>query len=199
MSGTRYAIAGGLAVLLGLLGTGCGARAMKSVAPTEAALQPSATEAVIIFMRPGTTGQMYSSALFELRPDSERFIGILKSGTRLPYRVAPGRTRFMVVNTGGEDQFMDAELAGGKTYYAAVAHESIGARFAYVLKPVKVEDQQRAEFRACAMQCEWVENTGRSEAWARQHREDIAKRKVRFLPMWESRPNRPALNAADGR
>jgi hypothetical protein len=171
---------------------------MRAVPPGQVVVQPSANEAVVVFMRPVPTGEIYSSSLFELRSDGDRFIGILTSGTRLLYCTAPGRTRFMLVNTGGSDHFMDAELEAGKTYYATVNFGDATGRSTYVLKPVRIGDQQSPEFKTCAAQCVWVQNTEKSEAWGQRHRVEIAKRKARSLPAWEAQADRPMLNAADG-
>lgn len=183
-------------VVLGVLAVGCGTRGMRAV-PQASVPPPGPSESVIVFMRPSPIGEMTSTSVFDLRPDGDRFVGILRAHTRLAYRATPGRTRFMLITTGGTDQFMDAELAGGKTYYAVVTYENGIA--SYVLKPVRPADQDGAEFKSCLAQCAWVENTEKSEAWGRNHLRDLPRRKARFLPAWEARIPRPTLTAADGR
>jgi hypothetical protein len=93
---------------------------------------------------------------------------------------------------------MDAELAGGRTYYAAVSYEAVGNISAYVLKPVRV-NQETAEVKDCLARCEWVENTEKSEAWGRNQLRNLSRRKAQYLPTWEARTPRPSLEPADGR
>jgi hypothetical protein len=193
---TRLVVAAGVLLLPAVLATGCGSKGMRAISAGQSAIQPTANDAVVVFMRPSPVGDIYSSSLFELGPQGDRFIGIITSGTRLAYRANPGRTRFMIVNTGGGDQFMDAELAGGKTYYAMVNYESIGSRSTYVLKPA---DQHSADFKACSTQCVWSVNTPKSDEWGRRHQAEVAKRKTQSLPAWEAQPNRATLTLSDGR
>lgn len=182
---------------LGLLTAACGSRGMRTV-PQVTIAPPAANEAVIVFMRPSSVGEMYSTSLFELRPEGDRFVGILKGDSRLAYRAKPGRTRFMVVSAGGSDHFMDAEFSGGKTYYAVIEYGPSGSSVQYVLRPVRIADQEAEEFKRCAAQCAWTENTAKSEAWGRNHMAEIGRRKARSLPVWQSQPNRQALTSADG-
>jgi hypothetical protein len=194
---SRWGVWTGL-VVLAVLGAGCGSRGMRTVSQTTVA-PPGPNEAVVVFMRPLLGGDTYSTSVFDLRPDGDRFVGILRSQTRLAYRTTPGRTRFMLIATGGRDQFMDAELAGGKTYFATVTYEAVGNVTAYVLKPVRGAGPDSKEFTSCQAQCAWVENTERSEAWGRNRLRELPQRKARYLPEWEALGPRPALTAADGR
>ena len=196
MTSNRVRVCLGIIALVAL-SAGCGTRGMRPVSqPTIA--PPGPDEVVVVFMRPSIVGGTYSTSIFDLRPDGDRFVGILQTQTRLVYRAAPGRTRFMLVATGGNDQFMDADLAGGKTYYAAVGYETVGNISAYVLKPVRA-DRETREVKDCLERCAWVENTEKSEAWGRNHLRDLSKRKAQYLPAWEARTPRPALGPADGR
>ena len=197
MSGRHAVIWLGIIGLTGLA-TACGTRGMRTVAqPT--ITPPGPSEVVIVFMRPSPIGETYSTSVFDLRPDGDRFVGILRANTRFAYRTTPGRTRFMLVTTGAGDQFMDAELAGGKTYYAMVNYENVGNTLGYVLKPVRGADAESADVKRCQSQCAWIENTEKSEAWGRNHLRDLPRRKAKSLPEWEARTPRPALTAADGR
>ena len=196
MRGKRWSRWVGI-VVLAVLAAGCGTRGMRPVAQTTVA-PPGPSEAVVVFMRPLLVGDTYSTSVFDLRPDGDRFVAILRAQTRFAYRTAPGRTRFMLITTGGTDQFMDAELAGGKTYYVTVAYEAVGNTSSYVLKPLRTGPDS-PEFKNCQAQCEWVENTERSETWGRNRLRELPQRKARYLPAWEARAPRPALTAADGR
>ncbi len=193
----RCGVWAGIIVLV-VLAAGCGSRGMRTV-PQATVAPPGPDEAVVVFVRPLLGGDTYSTSVFDLRPDGDRFVGILRSQSRFAYRTTPGRTRFMLIATGGTDQFMDAELAGGKTYYVTVAYETVGNVQAYVLKPVRGAGLESPAFKNCQAQCAWIENTEKSEAWGRNHLRDLPKRKARYMPAWEAQGQRPALMAADGR
>jgi hypothetical protein len=186
-------------VVLALLAGACGRTAGMQAVPQITVAPPGPGEAVVVFMRPSNVGEMYSTSVFELRSDGDRFVGILRGQTRSVHRMSPGRTRFMLVVAGGWDHYMDADLAGGKTYYAAIGYDRIGDRSGYVLRPVRLADQEGAEFKACMSSCTWVENTEKSEAWGRNHLRELPRRKAQTLASWEALSSRPMLTAADGR
>jgi hypothetical protein len=197
MNGRRFGACATLLIVLGLAAA-CGRTGGMQTVPQATVAPPGAAEAVVVFMRPAlATG--YSTSVFELRPDGDRFIGILRPDTRLAYRTTPGRTRFMLVTTGGWDDFMDAELAGGKTYAAVVTYVTSGGQAGYRLRPVRRADYERDDVKACMTGCAWVENTAKSEAWGKNHLPEIARRKAKSLPEWQAVANRPSLTPADGR
>jgi hypothetical protein len=195
----RTRVAGWLGIIAwAVLAGGCGTRGMR-VVPQATVSPPGSTEAVVVFMRPAFISETYSTSVFDLRPEGDRFVAIVRAQTRFAYRTAPGRTRFMLVSTGRPDQFMDADLAPGKTYYASITHEVVDSATTYVLRPVRGGDLENAEIKACLTECAWVENTEKSDAWGRAQLRNLAQRKARSLPAWEARNPRPALTAADGR
>jgi len=180
-----------LAVLLG----GCyPLRGMRAVPAEQVSLSPPPGQAAVVFMR--STGGSISTSLFELREPPDRFIGILVADTRLMHLVAPGRTRFMLV--GGSASFLDADLVAGKTYHVGIAQGDLGEG-QFALRPLRSDDLQRREWRQCSASCVWIENTERSQEWARRQSSSIQRKKEHDLPKWERRADRPALNATDGR
>jgi len=161
-------------------------------APDGARLTPTADQATIVFVRPARTAT--TTSLFELRGSEQRFIGLLVTDTRLVYRTAPGRTRFMVIGLSAD--FLDAELEAGKTYQVAVLLGQGTEQF-FVLRPIRPGAPQSAAVQYCLTSCTWVENTERSEAW-RAARRPASSEKGAYLPAWEGQPNRPTLVAKDG-
>jgi hypothetical protein len=186
---------GSACLVLALVLAGClSHRGMREVAPDAVRLAPAADQATIIFLRPARAGT--TTSLFELRGSEQRFIGLLVSDTRLVYRTAPGRTRFMVIGLSAD--FLDADLAAGKTYQVAVLLGQGPSEQFFVLRPVRPGMPQAAAVQYCQSSCTWLENTERSEAWARREASSIQRKKARYLPAWEGQPNRPMLLANDG-
>jgi hypothetical protein len=185
-------------VVLGLVIAGCGQRALRGMQALPAdrvSVKPAADQAAVVFLRSARTGT--TTSLWELRtPQENKFIGLLVDDTRLIYLTAPGRTRFMVV--GLSANFLDAELQAGKTYHVAVIFGD-SAQEHFRLRPLRPAEEPPASIKACLESCKWVENGDRSQAWAREHANSVQRKKMQYLSMWESRPNRPVLLATDGR
>ena len=191
---TRARVGCAVLVVVGLAVGGCvPLRGMRQVPAERVGVKPPADQAAIIFMRAARTGT--TTSLFELRGSQDRFIGLLVPDTRLVHLTAPGRTRFMVI--GRHASFLDAELEAGKTYDVAVL-DGPDVEEPFVLRPVAPADA-RPVIQYCFASCAWVENTEKSEEWARKQWTSIQRKKAQDLPKWESRPNRPMLKAADGR
>jgi hypothetical protein len=187
------------AALLATLAGGCAnqLRGMRELPAAQVSLRPPADRAAVVFLRPSTSTGAHSASLFELRAGAEdRFIGILVAETQLVDHVAPGRTRFMVLGRGAE--FLDADLAAGKTYVVALLPPPAGTSDSFfALVPVRGNDQSAA-IRECRQSCLWVENTERSHAWSKRTWPSIQHKKATYLPRWEARRDRHALRATDG-
>jgi predicted small lipoprotein YifL len=182
-------------VVLVVVVAGCGLKGMREVPAHRAAVTAPADKAAIVFMRSAATAA--TTSLFELQSSEQpRFIGLLVQNTRMVYLTAPGRTRFMVV--GRSASFLDADLQAGKTYEVAIVLGD-GVEEHFRLVPASRAGADSRAVEDCRATCKWVENTDRSEAWARGQASSIQRKKAEYLPKWERRPNRPTLSASAGR
>lgn len=165
-----------------------------STAPTAAV-----AESKIVFMRPHAFGGAIQASVFDVTGSGgAKFIGIIQMHTQLSYPVRPGRYTFMVV--GESADFMEAEISGGKSYYALVIARpgAWKARFSFV--PVR-ENEKRVEQWEGSLRP--VVSTPRSDAWARQNASSIENKRSRYYAEWSSKPEAQrasqTLNAEDGR
>jgi hypothetical protein len=109
-------------IILGLVGmmvlAGCAGPKSRMAVLSEppAAATPQSDKATIIFYRSHSDSELISAAVFDVSMEPPRLVGILSSRMKFAYVAEPGIRHFMVVNQAAD--FMDAELAAGKTYYA---------------------------------------------------------------------------------
>lgn len=112
------------------------------------AVSADAGSALVVFMRPSAFGGAIQSSVCRVDDDmhDQEFIGIVSSGTKIGYRARPERHLFMVIAENAD--FMDAELAPGKTYHVLVSPR-IGiwkARFS--LLPIHNDPQAKYSLRS---------------------------------------------------
>lgn len=176
-----------LAILVAWL-AGCSAAAaasstMRDAAPTR---PPGPDEAKIVFYRPGkllgnqTTWRIY---------DGETLAGVIENGASFEHRCPPGRHLFLAVP--GTEPAVDADLAGGKTYYVRV-NAKTGHDVSAELVPLTREDR---EFEACA--CRELSRERITEDYLAQYRKYVATWKAH----WEGPGSKQCqrLRPEDGR
>ena len=180
-----------LVVLVSVL-TGCGGlRGMRTVPAGQTVnTTPPPGKVAVVFMRPQAPG--HTASVFEVKKDTNVFVGHVLTGTKVLYITDPGTTRFLVSGQGGD--LMDAQLEAGRTYYVLVAP---GFSSAYSLRPVTKADN--ASFRNWFNACGWIEMGEEPQRWARQHAQQIEARRQAITPKWEAKPDRPTLRAGDYR
>jgi hypothetical protein len=171
---------------------------MREMADTEVpALAPPSGKAMVVFMRPSGLGFAIASSVYELRSEGDVFVGIVPAKRKLAFVTDPGTTRFMVVSEAAD--FMAADLEAGKTYYALVTPRMGVWKARFSLRPVTADELKGTQFGDWEADCRWIENTSASQAWAKQHWDDIQSKKVEYLQKWEPRTDKPTLHASDGR
>jgi hypothetical protein len=171
--------------------TGCaGLRGMQEIPSAHSVdTVPPPGKAAVVFMRPSIPG--YTASIFELKSDTNFFAGHVPPFKKLLYVTDPGMTRFLVSGQGAD--FMDAQLASGKTYYVLVVSAGTG----FSLRPVTKADGK--DFPYWFRECSWVRVGPEAEAWARQRATQIDARRRVSMPRWEAKPDRAVLRPEDSR
>lgn len=189
---------------LALLSTGCASSKMKesSVQQLE---KPTMDEAHIVFIRASMFGGAIQSSLFEAKENDVHFIGILSAGKKVAYSVPPGKHTFMVVSEAAD--FMEANVEGGKTYYAMVTPRMGAWKARFSLFPVKNSESgdfqlHSSKFQGWLSSTELTENTEASRKWAEESKPSILKKKASYTKVWktksESEIAERTLNPEDG-
>lgn len=184
-------------VLLALLLGGCAGHSdyMASVPAEKANYAPMADKAMIVFMRPSGLGFAVQSSVFDVTNGAPEFIAIVPAKKKVAHEIAPGKYRFMVI--GENADFMDAELAAGKTYYAVVAPGMGMWKARFYFEPVRMAGASN-DLTGWLADCEWVESTSQALDWSRGNMPSIQEKKSDYLPDWMNGKDKSVLAVADG-
>ena len=165
---------------------------------------PSADASRIVFLRPSHWGGAIQTSLYDVSGPSPEFIGVLSAGKKIVHDISPGAHRFMVVSENAD--FMEAQLAPGRTYYAVVGYRVGFWNGRFPLWPVKADADAPYSLQDDDFQ-EWVEaesvvKTARADEWARDELVEVQSKYDAYLPVWQQKSpeDRAArtLDEADG-
>lgn len=188
-------------LILGLLLSGCAGSIvnMREVPPDKAVTGPEQGKAMVVFMRPSGLGFAISSSVFEVKGDTPTLVGIVAAKAKVAYQVEPGKHLFMVVSESAD--FMSADLAANKTYYALVTPRMGMWKARFSLKPVHADKLNSSEFSGWLADCKWVEKSPESDAWANNNMPDIKAKRAKYYDVWVNKPEdgRPRLLPEDGK
>ncbi len=158
---------------------GCATTEHMTALEGEAKLAPDPGKSMVVFMRPSSFGGAILSTVY----DGMDYIGTVPANTRFSYQTDPGEHMFMVI--GESADFMKADLAPDKTYYARVAAR-MGvwkARFSFI--PYNGESEEELQ--------EWINGTKpmemneKGKTWAEQNAPSIQEKHDKYLPEWEQK------------
>ena len=172
-----------------LLASGCASPLMVD-SPQQTLVAPTDEQAQVVFMRSSSFGGAIQSTLFDISDDETKFIGILSTGKKIAYTVDPGKRVFMVVSEAAD--FMEANLDGGKTYYAMVTARFGVWRARFSLKPVRNRrhgefQYQSSSFQGWLKSTEFAENSPASHAWAASNLPDVISKRVKYWEKWQQK------------
>ena len=171
---------------------------MKPAVGDAASYTPKGNEATIIFMRPSVFGGAIQSTVVDATAANIKLVGIVSARTKVAYKTSPGEHLFMVVGEAAD--FLKADLAAGKTYYALVTPRMGVWKARFSLKAIHKDQLGTEDFKDWDSSTKLVENTPKSHAWAAENMTDIQEKKAEYLSKWNSKPlaDRPVLHRQDG-
>ncbi|WP_341958415.1 hypothetical protein [Pseudomonas sp. RC10] len=196
-------ISGTLMLTGALLLTGCSS--MMKPADNQT-IQPSAQDgAQVVFMRSAFMAKAIDASLYDVTDGKTQFIGIMANGTKIAYPTVAGHRTFMVVSEAAD--FLEADLAPGKTYYSMVTPR-MGmwkARFSMwpVARDPKAEySSQSSDFKDWIADTKLVINSPKSLNWFEGNKHSVEAKRAEYWPVWQKKS--PAdlqlrtLHPADG-
>ena len=188
-----------LALAIGF--SGCAGKVKRmDVAPEGKGIDaPQSGKSKVVFMRPSGMGYAVQSSVFEIKNSEPSIVGIVAAKTKVAYDLDPGEHLFMVV--GESADFMSATLEADKTYYALVTPRMGWWKARFSLKPVHAGELSSDEFKTWFDDCQLVELSKDTEAWAKENSESIQQKYEKYYKAWSEKeaPKRPKLSPEDGR
>ena len=178
---------GNLFILLTLLIlSGCATSPM-TIAPEQQLPTVASDEAQVVFMRTSHFGGAISASLYKVSDTDTEYLGIIAVGTKIALKTEPGEHMFMVVSEAAD--FMEAELEGGKTYYAMVTPRMGAWKARFSLWPIS--NQPNAEYSLNSDKFQgWVSGTKllvqsqQSLDWYQENKTSVEEKKAEYLPVW---------------
>jgi hypothetical protein len=180
-------------VFIGIALASCASSRMTNISEPAYVATPRPDQATIVFLRPSTLGFAVQSSVFDVTDNTPIFVGIVSSKKKIALSTTPGQHRFMVISEAAD--FMDAELAAGKTYYALVAPRFGMMKARFSLRPMPADSPDLAGYLE---DTSWVDNTPASQQWAKGSLPSILEKKAQYIGEWEAKPDKPILHASDG-
>jgi len=182
------------------LATGCAGavKNMRESAP-DYAPSPGPGKAMVVFLRPSGMAFGVQSSVFEMKDKKPVLAGIVAAKKKVAYQVEPGKRLFMVVSEAGD--FLSADLAAGRTYYALVTPRMGAWRARFSLRAVDKAQLATTDFASELADCRWVEVGPDSQAWASENMASIESKYSEYYPKWleKAEGDRPRLLPEDGK
>lgn len=175
-----------LITLVLLVLSGCASSKMQVA--TQQGLEPAAPgKAQIVFLRSSLVGSAVQASVYDVTSGNPFFIGILSNNTRVRHQTDPGKRTFMVVSEAAD--FMQAELAAGRTYYGIIIPRMGADKDHFSLWPIKKDPASEfstasEEFAGWLASSKLVENTPESEQWARDNNKDVQEKYHEYWTKW---------------
>jgi hypothetical protein len=171
---------------------------MRVASPESIVTAPKPGKSLVIFMRPSGMGYAVQSSVFKIVNDTPDLVGIVAAKKQVACEVDPGEHLFMVI--GESADFMSADLAPDKTYYAYVTPRMGVWKARFSLAPVTSEERETSTFKDCQSSCQWVELSTESANWASSNVNDIQSKYREYHAKWMSKgeSERPKLYPQEG-
>jgi len=183
---------------------GCASVPM-DIAPEQTLVEVKPDESQVVFFRDSFVGSAIGSSIYDVKGDDAQFLGVLGNGNKIAVKTEPGIHLFMVVSEAAD--FMNADLNGGKTYYAIVTPRMGVWKARFSMWPVNTDPT--SEFNTTDGKLEkWmadptlVTTSDAARAWYQKNRGSIESKMREYLPVWNQKSaadmEKRALKPEDG-
>jgi len=130
--------------------------------------------------------------------DGDEFITHLIKRTCFFYQAEPGHHMFSVVGEAAD--FLEADLAAGKTYFVQVAPRTGFWKARFSILPFTEQSKNWDKHDSWLSSCRVVVPTERAFEWAKEKEEELAAKRKNYLVKWNAKPDaeKPRLAPEDG-
>ncbi len=153
--------------------------------------QPTAEEAVVVFLRP-SRGTGTHAAIYE----DGRFIGLVMNRTYFIHRADPGLHRYMAASEAAD--FLYAKLNPGRVYFVRVEPRSGERKLRFTLLGLSPSGEDWGELEGWLASAREGTPNEEGEAWVTKNERKVKRLERVYLPKWLSKPDRPMLKGVDG-
>lgn len=186
-----------LALVLASSVSGCASKLMQPADPVLAEMQPGPDAAKIVFFRSTSFGGAVQAFLCEEKDGELAFVAIVSAGAKVAHTTTPGKHVYL---TGAENgKLMEADLEGGKTYYAYVSPRMGWWKARFVFEPVTRETLTTEDFRKDLAWCDWREPNPEGREWFAANLPSLREKYAEALEDFGKNPEeRKLLRPEDG-
>ena len=153
---------------------------------------PAANESVVVFLRPSFRENHTSAIVY----DGEEFVSIVMAHSHFVYRTTPGNHRFSVISESAD--FMDADLAGGKIYFANLEPREGWGRARFNLSPVAKGTSEFEDLASWIGDSYEVTPNASAVAWAEANFSSVKEKQSAQIDDWLQKEDQPRLRSEDG-
>jgi hypothetical protein len=165
---------------------------MKNLGPNAHTPVPLYGQAVVVFIRANEDNSMTQSTVYEIASDGDHFVGVVSGSTKVAYMTQAGHRLFMVV--GESADFMQAQLAEGKTYYVLVDPRAGMFKSRFSLLPVHKAQIGSPEFQKWESVDLLVWGPDVAD-WVRDNVDSIVEKRNHFFPDFQKLSDSERRNA----
>jgi hypothetical protein len=172
-----------------LIISGCSSNLMQP-ANNQAINKVSPNEANITFMRSSILGSAIQASVYDATNNELVFIGIISNSTKLNYLTTPGKHRFMVVSEAAD--FMEADVVGGKNYYAIVTPRIGFWKARFSMYPIRNSSSgaytiNSNDFQSWMKDTILVTKTASADEWFTKNLPDIKEKESENMVVWKEK------------
>ena len=172
-----------------LLMVGCASVPM-NIEPEQTLVNVKPNESQVVFFRSSFFGSAISSSIYEIKGENAQFLGVLNNGNKIAVKTSTGKHLFMVVSEAAD--FMNADLAGGKTYYAIVTPRMGAWKARFSMWPVSTDAASEYNMTDGKLE-KWMADTtlvttsDEARAWYQKNRDSVDSKMREYLPIWNQK------------
>jgi len=159
-------------------------------APEQTLVEVNPNESQVVFFRSSFVGSAISSSIYEVKGEDVQFLGVLSNGNKIAVKTSTGKHLFMVVSEAAD--FMNADLAGGKTYYAIVTPRMGAWKARFSMSPVSTDPASKFNTTDGKLE-KWMANStlvttsDAARAWYQNNRTSVDSKMREYLPVWNQK------------